>query len=120
MSLSQCDHDEWKIFKENFLSELRALLGSHFAAKLKFKPSRYCCTHPAWLSFTVTYSNWTAIFEWCVVRCGSKNGDPKRHVFEKVWTTFLIIFTILGLNSQCNWGSYVTIKKERESYFNTE
>ena len=34
---------------------------------------------------SVTYLCQTPIFEWCVVRCGSKNG-PKRHMFKRDWT----------------------------------
>jgi hypothetical protein len=29
----------------------------------------------------------TPKFEWCVVRCGSKNGPQKRHVFRRYRTT---------------------------------
>ena len=32
----------------------------------------------------VTYPYWTPIFEWCMVRCGSKNGHQKTHVFKKI------------------------------------
>ena len=30
--------------------------------------------HGVHMPNSVTYLNWTPIFEWCVVRCGSNNG----------------------------------------------
>ena len=52
----------------------------------------------------VTYLNWTPIFEWCVVRCGSMNGYQK-DVFERDWTTCSKYDNHSRLNSQCNWGN---------------
>ena len=32
----------------------------------------------------ITYLNWTPIFEWCVVRCGSKNGYQKDMCLKEI------------------------------------
>jgi hypothetical protein len=34
----------------------------------------YLCAPKGNVPNSTTYLNWTLIFEWCVVRCGSKNG----------------------------------------------
>jgi len=44
------------------------------------------------------------IFEWYVVRCGSKNIDSKGHVFERDWTTCSEYDSHSRLNSVGNWG----------------
>ena len=43
---------------------------------------------------SVSHFQQTPIFEWCVVRCGSKNAHHKKHVFEEFG---LCTFSILGL-----------------------
>ena len=49
------------------------------------------------------YCNQTAIFEWCVVRCGSTNGHQKRHLwFKRDWTTCSKLVDHPRLNSQHN------------------
>jgi hypothetical protein len=40
----------------------------------------------AWCCST-TPRMWTPIFEWCVVRCGSKNAHQKCIMFRRDWTT---------------------------------
>jgi hypothetical protein len=44
----------------------------------------------------VTYLNQTPIFEWCVVRFGSKNGYPKDMSFEEIRLHVENMMTILG------------------------
>ena len=49
----------------------------------------------------VTYLNQIPIFEWCVFRCGSKNGHQK-DVFQRDWTTCSISVNHCRFNSQDN------------------
>ena len=51
----------------------------------------------------VTYFNWTPIFEWFLVGCGSKNRHEK-DMFESDWTTFSKCVIYSRFNSQHNWG----------------
>jgi hypothetical protein len=60
------------------------------------------------------------IFEWYVVRCGSKNIDLKGHVFERDWTTCskydshsrlniqYILCVCVRLGCVCVWGGMTT------------
>ena len=52
----------------------------------------------------VTYPNWTPIFHWCVVRCGSKNGHQKDMCTKDIGLCAQNLFTIQGLNNKFNWG----------------
>ena len=36
------------------------------------------------MSNSVTYLNVVPMFEWCVVRCGSKNGDQRDLCFKEI------------------------------------
>ena len=55
------------------------------------------------LCYSITPKIWTPIFEWCVVRCGSKNGQLK-YVFKRDWTTCLKYVTHSRFNGQHNLG----------------
>ena len=52
---------------------------SNFSLAFSFFLSLYSCGFEAKVDEpnTVAYLNWTPIFEWCVVRCGSKNRCQK-------------------------------------------
>ena len=56
-----------------------------------------------------TCLNHTPIFELYVVRCGSKNGYIKRHVFEKRLDDKLNILYHSRFYYQHDWGTYITI-----------
>ena len=53
---------------------------------------------------SVTYLNKTPIFDWCVIRCGSKNGHQKKQMFKRDWTTCSIFVNHSRNNSQHNLG----------------
>ena len=52
----------------------------------------------------ITYRNRTPIFEWYVVRCGSKNNYQKKHVYERNWTARSTYDNHSRFNSQHNLG----------------
>ena len=58
---------------------------------------------------SVIYLHWTPIFEWHVIRCGSKIIHLKRHVFNRDWTTCSNIVNHSRVNSQHNWGPYMVV-----------
>lgn len=39
---------------------------------------------------------WTQVFEWYVVRCGSKNGNQKDMYFDEIRLRIQITITIIG------------------------
>ena len=48
---------------------------------------------------------WTSIFEWCVVRCGSKNGHHKGIMcLKEIGVSAQNMLNHSRLNSQHNWG----------------
>ena len=56
----------------------------------------------------ITYLKQTPIFEWCVVRCGSKNGHQKGICF-KDWTTCSKFVDRFMLNGLQNWRAYLLV-----------
>ena len=67
----------------------------------------YCCEGFAGLKLSrpvmVTFPNWTAMFEWCVVSCGCKNALKK----DLCWREIGLCAENVNhsrLNSQDNWG----------------
>ena len=58
--------------------------------------SRWTCLN------LVPYFDWTPIFEWCVVRCGPKNGHWK--TCSRDWTSCSKFVNHSRLNMQHNWG----------------
>jgi hypothetical protein len=44
----------------------------------------------------VNFLNWTTIFEWCMVRCGSKNGHQNDICLKEFELRAQHLLTILG------------------------
>ena len=54
--------------------------------------------------YLVTFLNQTAIFDWCVVRWGSRNNHHKDTCFKRVRTSYVFKLTEYStLNSAHNW-----------------
>ena len=53
---------------------------------------------------SVTKINWTPVFEWYVLKCGSKKWIRRLHVFKRDWTTHSNMITILGGVVATIWG----------------
>ena len=45
---------------------------------------------------SITYFDWTPLFEWYVVRCSSKNGDQKDMCLKEIGLHAQNMITILG------------------------
>jgi hypothetical protein len=57
---------------------------------------------------------WETIFDWCVVKCKSKNKHHKKNMFTRYWTTPPIFIDYSTINSAYNLGGpmyFVTITK---------
>ena len=63
----------------------------------------------------VTCLKWTRIFEWCVGKCGSKNGHQKDIFWKGIGIWSQNLSTIIGSIINIIWGVCVFIKWERES-----
>ena len=44
----------------------------------------------------VAYLNWTHVYEWRVIKCGSKNGHPKDMYIKEIILWAQNLLTILG------------------------
>ena len=55
------------------------------------------------------FKHWTAISEWCVVGCGSKNRHQKDMCLEEIGLCAPKMFTILGPILNIIGGKYMTI-----------
>jgi hypothetical protein len=51
----------------------------------------------------------TPIFEWCVVRCGSKNGNQKEMCLEEIGQRAQNMLSFLGFIFNIIWGTHMTI-----------
>ena len=57
--------------------------------------------------FVVTFLDQTDLFEWCGVKWGSKDGQPKNHVFKRNWTTCSKFVNHSNLSyNQHKWNLY--------------
>jgi hypothetical protein len=56
----------------------------------------------------VSSLNWTPIVEWCVVKCGSKNGYPKDMCLEKIGLCAQNSMAFLGSTINIIGGIYMT------------
>ena len=57
----------------------------------------------------VTYLNQIPVFEWCAVRCRSKNGHQKDMCLERDWTMCSTFVDYSWLNSQHIWGGHMCL-----------
>ena len=68
---------------------------------------------------SITYLNQTPIFEWYVVRCGTKNGYQK-DVFERVRLGAQNLITILGSQINIIRGPVWTFNEDGNFQCNSE
>ena len=64
---------------------------------------------------SVTYLNRTPIFEWYMVRFGSKDGHQKDICLKEIGLRAQTIITVLGSVVNLLGGTYMTIERARES-----
>ena len=57
----------------------------------------------------VTYLDKTPIFDWCVIRCGSKNGHQKKKCLKEIGLHAQYLLTILGPIVSIIWGTYLVL-----------
>jgi hypothetical protein len=58
---------------------------------------------------SVTFVIYTLIFQWCVVKCGSKNIHQKAMCFKEIGLRAKNMITILGSIVNTIEGTYLTI-----------
>ena len=58
--------------------------------------TKWASTHKVDFPSSLTYTNWTPILEWYVVRCGSMNGYWKDSCFIEIGLHARNMYTILG------------------------
>ena len=63
---------------------------------------------------SVTYLNQTPTFEWCVLRCGSKNGHQNYMCLSEVGFCALNLFTIIGSIVRIIGGTHMIILGGRD------
>ena len=61
--------------------------------------------------------NWTPIFGWCVVRCGSKKQTLYIHMFKRDWITSSIFVHYSTFNGEHNWEDlYIQLRNKKYAH----
>ena len=71
------------------------------------------------ICYYVIYLNWTPIFEWCVVRCKSKNGHHKVTCLKEIELCLLRLLIILHL-ILVEYALHTTVTKIGEVQFSLQ
>ena len=76
----------------------------------------YCMPHKVCRCYSVSFFNWRPIFDWCVVRWGSKNKHHIHTCSKGDWTPSSIYINYSTINSEHTWEDLCVQFRNQQTY----